>query len=577
MSISSIFRRLWHVTRYEVDSRDASAYRSNSKRIEEWRNFDFSSAAYGMLASVFKDTNGLEPRYTSLITRISKDGGGQYNRTARRKFLGSGMNGEPLKKVRRAYKAGRVDSALRTAQQKCEPQNSVILSVEMSSTMGVPKVMSWIPGEVLCVEREDPLDLDMRDVDRVELEAPTDADPSGGAVKIGKRVYTKDEAWTETTDGERIPLFGDDIAHGFGRIPLMVVRYAEPTRGQFLPALRLDYLAAQEAECTGLSDMEHIARTQSAGERVLTGPGALSAVVSLHESSKNNDTASALAHTAIKAFDGEDLKYEVINARPDIKAYAATVERGTEIVTRYGYASPEGVIGSKGITGAAKEAERLDMREEQQRKENIWSEAERELLDLIVMVLNASPGAIQIPDGAFVTVDHLYVAPLQNDLQSAQAREIRNSRGAGSYSEDVSRDEGISEPEAWERVQKRLKEYNEIKALSGEATPHGIDKIGALTDPGGKGVVVDADGKPVAATGTTGAGDADATGDDVTVAGKAAVQDPKQSLNGAQVKAMQEIAAAVAANELSAASAQALLMFAFGMDSGTAARIARGG
>jgi len=554
--VSNIKRWLWHVSRYEVDSRNDDAFRSNSKRIEEWRAGDFASAADGMLKAVFKDTDGLQPRYAALIQRIAKDGAAQYNRPPRRIF--SGLNKTAREALLAVYRDSRIDSGVRVGQQKSEPQNSVIISIEPTADRGRLRLMSWVPGEVLRVERTNPLSTDMLDVERIELEAPYEADPDGRGVRIGKRVYTKTEAWEEFGDVQR-PIFGDSIDHDFGRIPLIVVRLEEPIRGQFFPALRLDYLAAQEALCVAMSDMEHIARTQSAGERVLMGPGALQALNQLHGASQDAEMASILSATAIKAFDGDGLTYQVINPKPDLKQYGETITRIVEVVTRYAYANPEGLLGSTGVTGAAKEAEKQDLREEQQRKERIWREAEDDLLELVVMVSNATPGALKIPVGVTVSVDHLYVKPIPNDLQASQAREIDHARGYSSMVEDVSRDEGISIAEAEVKVEARVKEYRKLRVAGGNITPQGLDRIGEL----GEQVDGEEAGPPVAAT-------------EEEAAVVAAVQDPAESLNGAQVTALIETVAKVGTGELTQDQAAAALVFSYGMSEEMARRMAKG-
>lgn len=454
----------------DIDFIDNVSFRADSYQLEAFRQMDFGTAMDGELGKVVKGSDNIHLRYLPLVWRICADKARHYVKRPTRSFsVGTPSQAEKLADL---YQRSRVDRFMLEAQQKSVGQNSVILTVEPTRDPRKLRFQSWIPAEV-DIEAGDLMETDLRNMKKLTLKVPVAHD--GHAVHFGRRVYTKDEAYTEH-GGKRVGIFNEEGTNPLGYIPAILVRAIEAPKGWVLPRLPLDLLSVQIGLIIGMSDIENIVRLKAMGREVVTGDNAK------FEASK----MSASPH-GIFALNG-DVAYQSASINPSTEKYLQAIETTLKLLANFRYMSPDAVWTSNtfrtsSVTGAAKMVERADMMEDKQRSETLWQDAEQDLLELVADMGRVGPSALSVA-GARVRVNFHYLEPMANDLQNAQAAALRYSLGLASAIEDVAIREGVRKEEASEMIEERLRQYkdaiNAWRDSSGSiVTPAGVDSMAA--------------------------------------------------------------------------------------------------
>jgi hypothetical protein len=435
---------------------DEQAFRENSRQLEEFRTKDFSSMESELNHVIVH--GGAQERYIPLVWRVCRDLAVQYVKRPMRVFTGGTQTRRNA--LQDIYRRLKVDAFLLRMQQRLIAQNTQIVSFDFNGP-GSERLMAWSPYEA-DVWFDDPLEEDIRRASRVELLVPIKR--VSGTLHYGKRVYTQTEAWSEV-QGQRVPLFGDSIAHGFGQVPLAEVRRGEAIKGFYFPALAEDLLAVQIGLNIALSDIELICRTQCFGREALTGSGALVAA----EQMQNGPDFMRIYPA--------DAEYTYTETSPAVDKYTKAAQFMLDMVTSMNYV-PTDLARSTGITGAAKMMERHDLEEERERSEGMMADFEQDLADLMTMVLSRSRGSLMsFSDGVDVKMDYRYVQPRSNDLQKSQSREIDFAQGVDSVEEYVARTQGLSLDDAKSLVVERLESFVARRGVVGIAdeTTDGLD------------------------------------------------------------------------------------------------------
>ena len=451
------------------DTRDMLTERAESEQLEQFRVRDFSSMATE-LAEVFGHSDP-ELRHFPLVSRVSKDLGCLYAVPPRRHF--EALSDAEAYKIEAVYKSAQFDSFMSTVARKSVVQQSQGVAVDVLNPRRV-RLMSFSPYEVV-VESDDPLETDIRYVSRVTLRVPLKVTEEGytRAVFFGRRIYTQTEAYTEVpkTGGEveRVPVYGNSIEHGFGRIPLVLVRLEEAPKGWFLPRVPGDLLAMQIGLNLALSDTLYIASYQCFASQALIGPGAKQAIKQAKVSGPNR----------IAAYDSDEgLQHVVINPNPPLDKYLAVIDKSLRIWSANAYVSPESLLNSTGITGDAKAQERLDQEEERRRLESVFADAEQDIAELVAESLSRSASIVPVP-APNVKIDYHYVQPRgRNSLQEAQAKAVEFRTGMDSLREYVARVAGLFLDEADALIVERLEQAKDMfEGMKDEAPVPGLDRI----------------------------------------------------------------------------------------------------
>ncbi len=451
---------------------DWQAFRDDSRQLEEFRTRDFSSMA-AELANVIKHGKP-EQRFIPLAWRVCRDLAIQYVRRPTRVFEGVGLaTADALADI---YKRAKFDQFMLRMHQRLIGHTSQIISADPIGPRQV-KLRAWAPFEAdVCFK--DALEDDIRRAERVELLVPIRRLDS--TLHYGRRVYTQTDAWTEAT-GNKVSLFNEDekdLSHDFGEIPLRAIRRDEAIKGWYFPPLPLDLLSVQIGLNIAVSDIELICRHQCYGREALTGPGALVAAEQMQ------DGPDFMRIYPV------DAQYSYTETNPAVDKYLNAVESTLPLFGSNNYISPESRVystGSRfpGVTGNAKEVERIDQREERERSEVLLEDAEQDIAELITNVLARNGDSLLAinSEAVQVKIKYNYVEPMANNLQTSQARELDYSQGLGSPEEDVARIMGIPASEAKGFVEERLESFIRRRSQlgAGAADVPGLDRIGAAT------------------------------------------------------------------------------------------------
>ena len=530
--------------------RDEDGFREDSRTLELYRTRDYSPLD-AVFATLFKRSENRPPQRTvPLVYRLSHDQAPQYVRRPIRRI------DAPVGTQRRIEEMLGLPwhRAMRTASRRAVTHQSVIASIDPKGPLSA-ELRSWCPYECNVVFR-DPYEEDIRNAERVEIRVPLSK--VGDVVTYGMRVYTQDLAVvTDATGkkelGEIFP--GTNGLNPYDGIPLAAMRLAEAEAGFYFPALRWDWKHAQEGVCAVLSFSEHIMRVQGFTRTLLTGGEAAQAI-------ENKE----FGPNAVEAWPGDGISVDFVTPNPPVDRTLAALETTLRLFGSSNLVQVESLLShSTGITGDAKAMERLDQEEARRELELDLEQFESDAINLLTEVV----GPYGIPrrrERLKVELDYQYPEPPRNELQQMQAFEAASRLGLDSSVRKIAREQGISLEQAAATLTAIVSEQGMVLRellAAGLATEAAPPTQGDNNLPG-------SGPAPSSRVPEIAGPDAESTDD------KVAVQDPQQSLNGAQVASMVEIAKAVEAGELSEEQAQRILEFSFGMDLETARRIAAG-
>lgn len=442
----------------DIDVFDELEFRAASFQLEEFRSGDFSSMG-AELKKVIKNGSAIALRHVPLVARYAADRAQPYILPPQREFSTTSANAE---KLTGWYRRNKVNAFLLEANQRHEAQNSTVI-VLIPDAKGEPRLFSFLPGEAH-VEWDDGLETRLSHAKALHLRVPVRQEQT--STWFGCMTITP-TSWKVTAGS-----YSRDVYRGggnpWGVIPAVAVRAGSPPRGFPWPALPADLRTVQIGLIIGLSDLDLTCRFQGAGREVVIGPGAHQAVEGM-----------VVGSNRIMAIDGGDdpLTYQFVNPQPAIAQYIAMLQFTIGLLESFRFATPGAL---DGITGKAKEADRLPLLQQRFRSETPWRDAEPELAQLIAMFLH-------LPQPEDVEVDYRYVALPENDLQSAQADILRYAVGRDGVVEQVAREENITQEAAQTRVLDRMKKNRDILVGllggDGSAPVPGLDRVAGFLKP----------------------------------------------------------------------------------------------
>lgn len=464
---------------------DERADRGDAEQLEEFRTRDFSSLVTEF-ASIFEHTT-VPVRAFPLVWRVSKELAPQYVRPPTRTWRGG--TDVQRKAMDKLYRESGIDQSMATISERLVGQQAQVVAVEPARD-GTVSLRSWGKADVW-TWFDDPMQTDIREAATVMIRVPVRIknQVANSLIEYGWRTYTQSEAWTDE-EGTKVPVFGTDIAHGFGMIPLLVKRLEEPAAGQFWPPIATDMLAMQIGSASSMSDVMLVCLHQCFDREALVGPGAKQAMLKTGGDGKGDDDA-AQGPNIIHAYDGgeEGLTHTMVSPNPKVEKHLAAIEKLIRWWGASSYVPIESLLNSTGITGDAKAEERHEQEQHRIRMETRMRELEFDLFKLIKQVANseAAKPIVRIPDVIELeAVDYRYVEPRSNTLQSAQAAALRFATGLDSLTEMIARSEGITMEQAKERGIERLKAARDVIAGSGPAGPPQGDPPPAGPPDGGR-------------------------------------------------------------------------------------------
>jgi hypothetical protein len=368
---------------------------------------------------------------------------------------------------------------------------------------------------------------DERDVAEWQVRLPVRRDPTTGSMEYGVVRITPTEAvWVSGALSGKSPWNEDpdDISNPLGEVPAVVFRRSSPAAGEFWAQAPEDFLDAQRAINHDVTDQGTIARMQGFAQPVTKGLG------------KEEASKLQVGYEAIINLADPDSSFTFESPQPDLEGYRMQLRDYIRTVTAANGLNPGTVDKSTAVTALGKQYEMADRTIEQARHKVEFARVETRLYRLIRAWVNyyraaSEPGdtaEVRIANGPLPKgrVDVEYREPwiAVDPLHDAQAMELRMSLGVSSRAVEVGRLNGwtLKEAEDW---------CDANPAESQQATP---ESAGTLGDAAG------------------------------------------QTLNGAQITAVLEVAARVAAGALQPPAAVSLLVESLGISQATAQRVIDG-
>jgi len=444
---------------------------ARARQLEQFRVCDFSSMS-SELAKVYDFGSRIQLRNFALVSRASKDCAPQYIRAPRRTWRG--VSEVQAAALDEAYATMRVNEELLEGEQQGVGQQAHLVGIFVSADGTRPELTRIASYEIDEIRFRDPLERDIRNAERVVISMPVvDAvtalrHPSQASLAL-KLVLTRDHAIMRTPNGQELGLLRRDGSNPTGRIPLVMTRRTRPVdRSAVLPPIADDLYSCQVGVNLGVSDIEFIVRHQSHGRMIIQGPAASVAASMIPDS-----PAAAWPITS------KDVTVQILQSNPAIDKYLAAIEMTLRLYAAYRYLSPEGF---RGLTGDAKGMDALGQQDEYIRQEQRCQSLEQDLVELYAAVHNTClPRALRLPDRPTVNVKYHYVKPRENGLQQMQALDLACARGLADSIEVIQEWDGVSEDEAEQLFEKRLKRHEErlqrMRAFGAEEKTAGTDKI----------------------------------------------------------------------------------------------------
>ena len=451
----------------------------------EWfrlRRFDRMAAHLRQLLP----NSGMALRAVPLVSRVSKELAPFYIHRPSRTWSQAGAQvggARGLEGLQAALRGARLDQFMRTISERLVVHHAQIVTVEPRRVPAAGGGLVAVPGALALrgfspfeaqIQHRDLNETDPRYAERIELLVPVHVNDSGStrSITYGRRVLTPTEAYTELTDGTRVPLFGSSVRHGLGYCPAIGVFKEQPPAGWTLPPVPDDLLSAQIALNLALSDCLDIAAYQVPVREYLLGPGATQAA-------QHAATIDVRDITPIDtAGEASEYQHVTVNPAPSLSTYTDALEVFLRTWCANSFVTPESVINSTGITGAAKEHETLAIRTEAERNASVLRDAEQDLAELAADVLRHE--GVQAVPRPRVAVRYHYPEARGNDLQSAQARALRGRFGEIDPVAEYARAEGIEDTAAArDTLAARLSAWRDLFGdMSAKDTP-GMDATAA--------------------------------------------------------------------------------------------------
>ena len=489
---------------------------------------------------LYPDNHGSHiPRTVPFIARLARELGGIYLLPPSRTFThtepskdaairrdGAEFSPEQVRFTARLYEALRVNERLRTMHEigiACG--NSVLLVWPRPELRGA--YLCNVPPHLNSVDMgANVMSHDEKDVERWWMRLPVRLDKNSHRMVYATAVLTPAEAYWH--DG---PLAGQglfnadpkDISNPLGEVPAIAFRRHTPALGSFMAEVCEDLLDSQRAINHDFTDAGQISRMQGFSQAVARGVGA-EAKIEL-----GPDTVLKLSDPeASFGFERPDADLEGIDRA--IKSYMRVVGAANGL-------NPGSLDKSTAVTALGKQHEVADRAVEQMRHKIEFQRVENRLYSLLRKWSNlarvtdpAMTPEERIEAGpmprARVVVEHTDLPVPTDRLHDAQASGIFLSAGLTSRAEERAalRGTSVEEAQAWV-----------------DAHP-----VAAPVEPG--------------AASTAGTlGDADG-----------------QTLNGAQITAVLEVAGRVAAGAMTPEAAISLLEESLGLSPGVARRVIEG-
>ncbi|MCB9739517.1 MAG: hypothetical protein H6747_09635 [Deltaproteobacteria bacterium] len=426
--------------------------RRQSRALDELRQGDYSSVIDEITRIL--PHSSVEPRFLPLVERMVAERATSYMLRPRRHFANTTPSATD--KFRAIYSASGIDAALKLAEEKLVPQDTVVVGV-LPDRLRKVRLESWCPFEVEITPGNPLAADDIQQASEVRLRIPVGA--SDDQVVYGFVVMTPNEIYVEA-GGRKTPLYGNSTRNPFPAYqpyPLVVLRSCDAPKGQFFAPVDQGLLAEAIGLSLAMTDLEHVVR-HTQPQRVVTfdaeSPASADDQQNLPTGVDNwvsLPPGASLATVHSQAQVAEGLSH--IEQR--LKQFAALRGLPSDTFTRT-YQS----ITAIGLADHDRKVGRI-------RYQNVMREAETEVAQTIARVCNLTD-VQPLPETVSVVVAYGELVA-EGGQDAAQARMTSYQTGESSPAEFVSRRDHITLDAAKQRVADNLD--SQAKAQPAPVTP----------------------------------------------------------------------------------------------------------
>lgn len=497
-------------------------WRTDAKYIYAYLRRDMSDARNQRI-KVYPDTGaGHIQRTVPLIYRLARELSTLYLRKPGRRLKGA--TADQSKVYLDHLKRAQMNRRLRSAQEHLSVLQSATVWVWLTETGYTLKV---IPIHQQWVVMRSIEGQDVEDVAEWYLRIPV---PVEGTIHYATARITSTSAWWidgPSKQWKNAPMWAADGSNPFGRIPVALLRGADPGDGTVFPPVPQDLLDAQRAVNHDFTDIGEVRRKQGFGQAWMAG-------VSPSDAKKIQ-----VGPERTVGLKDKDAKFAFASPQPDLEGSTQSLRAFLEMVIATNGMNPATVMKSAGITALAKIIEILDREVERIRAVDEFEAAEQTLYELIALALKAHNGGREVLPVEGVEVEVHYREPITpaDPTSDAQAKAQRKQMNLDSSASILSDEKAIDIEDAQEIVKRNRKLDAELAVASSAPTDAPADKPDQDGDKAAKQNPLDA--------------------------AQPSTDVQKEAMNGAQTDSMRTIVTDATAGLISARSARAMLRAAF--------------
>ncbi|GMV38785.1 MAG: hypothetical protein AMXMBFR64_05010 [Myxococcales bacterium] len=411
---------------------NTDAQRELSERLDAYHRQDFRPADAALRKLYPRSQSRMVRKPLALVYRYVMETADAYARAPERTFLTG--DGQPMEATRaqellRWYGRLNMEEAFQLGNELLAVQRTYIGAI-LPRPMGGYRHQVWRPYQYeVTPHPDDPGSLSS--AKEVRLAVPVETDRN--RVRFGLLVMNQERIYIKDGREERPVFFGSTQNPFAGRLPLWYGREGSPLDGEFNAAVPDDLDAAQTAMCLEPSESNLIGRSQSFGQRTLSG------------GSRVKPQEMELGPELILPLeDGEILAN--VQPSPTLGQYLDAGDRYLRLFFQLRGINADSVL--KGaMTWLAKQMDLADRERFKVRMRRALEAAEARFLQALVTVLNK--GAVRMwPTDLHVTVgwrEQAWPADPQNE---AAAAETLQRIGVESGPEQIARRRQITIEEA---------------------------------------------------------------------------------------------------------------------------------
>lgn len=349
-------------------------------------------------------------RTVPLIWRIARELSTLYLRAPERRFVGA--TDAQVVAISALYKRLKVNRRLKTAQQKLSVVCNATVWVWLTST-GFRLLVPPIHDQWAWSNRVD--GQDVGDVTEWRIRMPVVHDPFATSSPTAIALITPSRAIWETgpSGWAGKGIWATDGSNPFGRIPVVLLRSAEPAPGEIFVDVPEDMVDAQRAVNHDYTSLGDWGRKQGFAQAYAKG---------LTQQQANELEVGPEEMIGIPK-DGE---FGFASPKPDFAGFGGQLDSFVKLFIACCGLSPATVMKSTGITALAKVIENIEREVERQTAKEEFDAGEQDLYDLCAQASQIQSGGLPVlPQKVIVEVDHREPVTPADPVSDAQAKSTR--------------------------------------------------------------------------------------------------------------------------------------------------------